>query len=211
MSIIVIISSAALLAVAAWACVSAKRSGKKCPVDIAVVLTAAALLVFGIGMIPFKEGEVNPMVAQMEQALQEMPGQEAPDFSGVSVQGDTLSLSDYTGKGKYVLLDFWASWCGPCRRYMPIIRDVYDEYTDRGLVILGVNVNDSPAKARDLIGKSDMVWDILITEGTTVQMQYNCLGIPSCYLISPEGVILEAGVHPMQLKETIKKYFEDEQ
>ena len=179
--------------------------------DIVVILAVAGLLVLGLGMIPYKERPELKKAAEMKQALQEMKGNAAPDFSGTDVNGNELALSDYIGKGDYVLLDLWASWCGPCKKYLPIVREVYDEYSGKGLVVLGVNVNDDPEKAKAFIATSDMVWDVMITEGNTVTKLYNCSGIPSCYLISPDGIILEAGVHPVQLKETIKKYFEDEQ
>ena len=211
MGIITIIAGALLLGLAAAAVVLPKRSGQKCPVDIVVILTVAGLLVLGLGMIPYKERPELKKAAEMKQALQEMKGNAAPDFSGTDVEGNGLALADYIGKGDYVLLDLWASWCGPCKKYLPIVREVYDEYSGKGLVVLGVNVNDDPEKAKAFIATSDMVWDVMITEGNTVTKLYNCSGIPSCYLISPDGIILEAGVHPVQLKETIKKYFEDEQ
>ena len=211
MGIITIIAGALLLGLAAAAVVLPKRSGQKCPVDIVVILAVAGLLVLGLGMIPYKERPELKKAAEMKQALQEMKGNAAPDFSGTDVNGNELALSDYIGKGDYVLLDLWASWCGPCKKYLPIVREVYDEYSGKGLAVLGVNVNDDPEKAKAFISTSDMVWDVMITEGNTVTKLYNCSGIPSCYLISPDGTILEAGVHPVQLKETIKKYFEDEQ
>ena len=211
MGIITIIAGALLLGLAAAAVVFPKRSGQKCPVDIVVILAVAGLLVLGLGMIPYKERPELKKAAEMKQALQEMKGNAAPDFSGTDVNGNELALSDYIGKGDYVLLDLWASWCGPCKKYLPIVREVHDEYSGKGLVVLGVNVNDDPEKAKAFIATSDMVWDVMITEGNTVTKLYNCSGIPSCYLISPDGIILEAGVHPVQLKETIKKYFEDEQ
>ena len=200
-----------LLALAAGICLFAKKRAEKCPLDIIIVLSVAGLLILGLGMIPYTENPQSQKVAAMKESLQKMPGTEAPDFSGTTADGQIKSLSDYIGKGNYVLLDFWASWCGPCKKFMPIIREVYEEYSDNGLVVLGVNVSDDPVKAKDFIANSDMEWDVIITEGNSVQALYNCSGIPSCYLISPEGIILEAGVHPMHLKETIKKYFENEQ
>lgn len=211
MSAITIVAGAVLVAIAAATAVLSKRYDRKCPLDIVVVLSVAGLLILGLGMIPYKENPQTEKMEAMQKALQEMKGAEAPGFAGTTVDGEELSLSDYTGQGNYVLLDLWASWCGPCKKFMPKVREVYDAYSCKGLVVLGVNVNDDPAKARDFIANSDMQWDVLITEGDTVLKLYNCSGIPSCYLISPDGIILEAGVHPMQLKETIKKYFEDEQ
>ena len=211
MSTISIISGIMLLVLAAGICFFAKKSAVKCPLDIIIVLSVAGLLILGLGMIPYKENPQAQKAAAMKDALQKMPGTEAPGFSGTTADGQEKSLSDYTGKGSYVLLDLWASWCGPCKKFMPIIHDVYEEYSGKGLVVLGVNVNDDPQKARDFIANSDMEWDVIITEGDSVLTVYNCSGIPSCYLISPEGIILEAGVHPVNLKETIKKYFENEQ
>ena len=211
MKVLVIISAASLLAAAAGIFIFTGRRGQKCPFDIITVLALAGLLIFGLGLIPYKENPRSEKIAEMKQALQEMPGTEAPDFSGTTADGQIKSLSDYIGKENYVLLDFWASWCGPCRKCMPVIHEVYEEYSGKGLVVLGVNVSDDPVKAKDFIASSDMEWDVILTEGNSVQALYNCSAIPSCYLISPEGIVLEAGVHPMHLKETIKKYFENEQ
>ena len=211
MKVLVIISAASLLAAAAGIFIFTRRRGQKCPLDIITVLALAGLLILGLGLIPYKENPRSEKIAEMKQALQEMPGTEAPDFSGTTADGQIKSLSDYIGKENYVLLDFWASWCGPCRKCMPVIHEVYEEYSGKGLVVLGVNVSDDPVKAKDFIANSDMEWDVIITEGNSVQALYNCSAIPSCYLISPEGIVLEAGVHPMHLKETIKKYFENEQ
>ena len=125
---------------------------------------------------------------------------------------DFVQSSTWQYKGKKpCVIDFYATWCGPCKKFMPVIHEVYEEYSGSGLIVLGVNVSDDPDKARDFIANSDMEWDVIITEGNSVQAMYNCTGIPSCYLISPDGKILEAGVHPVQLKETLKKYFENEQ
>lgn len=200
-----------LLLVVAGICVRTKRLGHKCPLDIVIILSVSALLILCLGMIPYKENPQPEKVEAMKQALKEMQGNEAPDFTGTTVDGEEKSLFDYICKGNYVLLDLWASWCGPCKRYMPIVHEVYSEYSCKGLVVLGVNVSDDPDNAKDFVSNSDMEWDVIITEGDSVQMLYNCSGIPSCYLLSPEGIILEAGVHPVHLKNTIKKYFKDEQ
>jgi len=211
MNTITIVAGAVLIGVSVAVAVFSKRSGKKFPLDIIITLSASGVLIPCLGMIPYDEDSIMNKMAEVKQSLQEMPGSPAPEFSGTTLDGREMSLSDYTGKGNYVLLDFWASWCSPCKKFMPIIRKTYDEYSAKGLVIIGVNVNDKSEKAREYIEHSDMVWDILITEGSSVMSLYKCTAIPSCYLVSPDGIILEVGVHPIRLKETIKKYFEDEQ
>lgn len=71
-------------------------------------------------------------------------GQKFTDFSGKAVDGSEVSLSDYVGKGTYALVDFWASWCGPCRAESPHVAQLYNEYKDKGLTVLGVAVWDKP-------------------------------------------------------------------
>ena len=79
-----------------------------------------------------------------------MEGHKFRDFS-VDYDGQTTRLSDYVGRGQYVLVDFWASWCAPCRHEIPILIDAYEKHKDKGLVVLGVAVSDKPETSLQFI------------------------------------------------------------
>ena len=100
-------------------------------------------------------------------------------------------LSDYVGKdGKYLLVDFWASWCGPCKRQIPVIRALYDRYKDTKLNVLGVAVWDEADDTRRAITEHGVVWDCIIDAGSIPTDLYGISGIPCIMLIGPDGTIL---------------------
>lgn len=112
------------------------------------------------------------------------------DFS-VSYDGTTHRLSDVVGHGKYVLLDFWASWCGPCRQSMPALKELYSKYSAKGFTILGIAVNDRPADTRHAIEALGLPWETWLNEGADEATEiYNVEYIPTTYLFGPDGTIL---------------------
>ena len=183
---------------------SSKRNAK----PVVIIMSIMALLCLGLGIWGVqlkKDADESAQKRQsIEQAREQMQGLPAPDFEGVTPQGDSIHLSDFIGKGQYVLLDLWASWCGPCKRYLPIIRGFDEKYPN--LTVIGVNVNDKMDDALKAISDENMTWDIIITEGSTVTKLYNCIGIPSCYIIDPDGIMVVAGMHPANLESEIENY-----
>lgn len=119
-------------------------------------------------------------------------GLEAPDFTQKTPDGMDVSLSDF--KGKYVLLDFWASWCGPCRRENPYLVKAYEKYKDKNFTILGVSLDTDRNRQAwlDAIKQDGLIWtqvSDLRTENAAANL-YKVVGIPQNYLIDPQGKIV---------------------
>lgn len=123
-----------------------------------------------------------------------MVGGFAPDFLLKDVTGNDVKLSEY--RGKIVLLEFWATWCPPCKATVPELVAIQDKYRDKGLVVLGVSLDegqDIPAKLADFSGEYKVNYRILI--GTeAVSRSYNVSGIPMSFLIDREGRIINSYV-----------------
>ena len=90
------------------------------------------------------------------------PGKMFTDFTVATSDGKEVKLSDYVGKGDYVLVDFWASWCGPCMREMPGLKEIYNKYNGKGLQIVGVAVWDNPDDTRNAVVTQQLPWTIII-------------------------------------------------
>lgn len=118
--------------------------------------------------------------------------------------GTSVSLSDYVGKGKYVLVDFWASWCGPCIRETPIIAEVYNKYKGDKFEVLGVAVweekREDTLKAMEAHG---IIWPQILDAKSIPTELYGIKGIPHIILFGPDGTILARGLRGDKLKEKV--------
>lgn len=133
-------------------------------------------------------------------------GKKFKDFS-VTYDGKTEKLSDYVGKGKYVLVDFWASWCGPCIREIATLKKLREEYGPKGLEILGVAVWDEPANTLKAIEQHQIPWHCIIDAQAVPTDLYGISGIPCIILFSPDGTILSRGQQGQNLIDAVAKAF----
>ena len=115
-------------------------------------------------------------------------GDMAPDFSRPDLAGKAVRLADY--HGKLVLLNFWASWCGPCLEEMPKFSGWQREYGAQGLQVIGVSMDDDLAAARRLIARHPVAYPILIGDAELGESFGGVLGLPLTYLIDPKGRIV---------------------
>ncbi|HSS99376.1 MAG TPA: redoxin domain-containing protein [Terriglobales bacterium] len=121
-----------------------------------------------------------------ERALTTSIGKEAPEFALDSIDGKKVQLSDF--KGKVVLLDFWATWCTPCRSEMPTIELLNRQFKDKGLVVLGIDDEDAPTQ-KDYMDKSGFSFASLVEPRKQVTNQFHVGGIPTTVLIDQQGTI----------------------
>lgn len=111
----------------------------------------------------------------------------APDFSLLDQDGKPIALSAL--KGEVVLINFWASWCAPCRQEMPLLDTLYKRYKKLGFTLLGVNVEEDSDKARDLIKVNSVSFPILFDRKNEVSKLYNLVAMPSTVMIDREGKV----------------------
>lgn len=115
------------------------------------------------------------------------PDQTAPDFTLKSLEGTNLRLEEY--RGQVVLINFWASWCGPCRQEMPVLDRLHQRYEDAGFAVLGVNVEGEEGPARELLAKVPVTFPVLIDEGQRVSELYDLQAMPSTVVVDRDGVV----------------------
>ncbi len=132
-------------------------------------------------------------------------GSLAVDFEQKDTAGKTVKLSDF--RGKYVLLDFWASWCGPCRRESPVLREAYQTFKDKGFTILGVSLDENKRDWLKAIEEDGLGWThVSDLEGWKgeVSKTYGIRSIPSNYLIDPQGKIVAKNLRGRELKRNLE-------
>lgn len=146
---------------------------------------------------------VKSMVHEFEMWKKTSEGQMFTDFTIEQPDGTKVSLSDYVGKGRYVLVDFWASWCGPCRGEIPNIKELYDTYHAKGLDVLGVAVWDKPEDTQKAIEELGIVWPQIINAQHVPTDLYSIQGIPHIILFAPDGTIVARDLRDEAMKEKV--------
>lgn len=132
-------------------------------------------------------------------------GRPAPDFELNDLDGKGVKLSAL--KGKYVLLDFWASWCGPCRKENPTVVKAYNNYKAKGFTVLGVSLDSSEPAWRKAVKEDGMPWvQVLNDKKVAAERLYEVKGIPANFLIDPQGKIIATNLRGPALEQALEKF-----
>ena len=158
------------------------------------------LLVFGLARV----------VTMPAGAGQDVLGKKAPSFELQSVAGDTVKLTDL--EGKVVLLDFWAVWCGPCRKSMPFFQELQDKYGQEGLEVIGVHVDDRMPSSEEVATYLEKLGVTYTNVVSTVDTddEFMIFAMPTTYVIDQTGIIVKRHIGydpataPAELEEIVR-------
>ena len=116
-----------------------------------------------------------------------LTGQTAPDFALKSSTGQNLRLSEY--RGDVVMINFWATWCGPCRQEMPLLDELYSRYQRVGFSLLGVNLDDDSSKAMNMVSELGVSFPVLFDNRKEVSKMYDVDAMPVTVILDREGTV----------------------
>jgi thiol-disulfide isomerase/thioredoxin len=139
----------------------------------------------------FTPPEGSKQVAEFQSALKgtgDLTGKPAPSFKLQSVAGKEVSLEDL--KGKFVLLDFWATWCVPCRHDLPVIEKLHQEFHRKGLAVIGIDAGEDSDTISQFLQTSKLSYPILLTADSSVLPSYNVTAFPTLVLLDADGKVV---------------------
>ena len=139
------------------------------------------------GLKTILPGIIFAIFAASSLASSTLEGQSAPDFVLKSSAGNNLRLSEY--RGDVVMINFWATWCGPCRQEMPLLDDLYGRYERVGFTLLGVNIDDDSRRAMKMIDELGVSFPVLFDESKDVSKLYAVDAMPVTVLVDREGTV----------------------
>lgn len=155
------------------------------------LLAAAIILVVGglsaIFWMSAKTAEPKPSVNSYGAPALAQKGGTVTDFTIGALDGDPIALADY--EGEVIIMNFWATWCPPCRAEMPGINRFYEAYKDDGLVVLAINEEESAETVRPFIQTNNFSFPVLLDSEGRVAQQYSTRSFPTTFIIDRQGII----------------------
>ena len=155
------------------------------------VFLLLAIFVFTLPLAQSKEAPLSTDEKKVLKKLRITPATqwiEAHDFAGKMMDAKTVNLQDY--RGRFVLLNFWATWCSPCLKEMPDLENAYNEMGQEKLVVLAVGMGESVEKIKAFFNKYSFTFPLLADNRMKITKLYGVRNIPVTYLIDPDGVVL---------------------
>ena len=152
-----------------------------------------------------------PLKVMLRREEVKKPGAKVVNFTMKNLKGETVNLTDWVGRGQYVLVDFWASWCGPCRADMPHVKSLYEKYHPKGFEIVGVSLDRTQEAWEKGVESLGIPWPQMSdlkywqSEGAAL---YNIRAIPATVLFCPDGTVVESGLRGESLTKKLEEIYE---
>ena len=180
--------------------------------DVAdIIPDSIAISLFNPDYAYMKDENMQKLADYHHKKMRTAVGQPFTDFTLTDLSGKEAKLSDYAGRGKYVLVDFWASWCGPCIEEMPNVLKAYNKYKGKGFEIVGVSLDTKDANWRNAVKNMQMEWpqlsDLKGWRSSAGEL-YGIRAIPATVLISPEGTIISRDLRGEELEAKLSEIFD---
>ncbi len=173
--------------------VEATEAPAKTPASVRVIqgLVLVAVLAL-LGLVAFQMTRTGPL-----KAGQVGNGQPAPDFKLTTFDGEEFTLSELTGQGQVVVVNFWASWCKPCEEEAPHLENAWRHYRAQGVIFLGVDYVDTETSARRYIERFDITYPNGPDLGTQISHDYRVQGVPETFIVDQQGIVRKLFVGPV--------------
>lgn len=177
---------------------------------LAPVSIVFAVLMTGIVVLLAAETDwgafCRSLVRHSQNRGSQLLGQNAPDFHAEDINGKPLHLLDF--RGKYVLLDFWATWCGPCIAEIPNVQRLNEKYSKDKLIVIGISLDRDEQVLLSFLKKNNLSFLQILDKKKTISNKYNVTAIPMNFLIGPDGIIIAADLRGRQLLKLISNHIE---
>lgn len=162
-----------------------------------MLLVLILIVLAGGRLLPFRaRDEEAPLPAELQAsdqapkaAIGTSPGDRTPDFSLPDLDGNAVSLRGTTAENSVTLLNFWATWCPPCRAEIPDFVSFYQEFAEQGVAILGVNIQEPKQRVQDFAHQAGITYPVLLDVQGSVAQEYRVRAIPTTYVLDKEGII----------------------
>jgi thiol-disulfide isomerase/thioredoxin len=170
-----------------------------------VIVSTVVLVIAGCSSSPAPQASAPSGTSFPIEGVQ--VGNLAPDFLLPNLDSGALSLNEL--RGKPVVLNFWATWCRPCVTEMPYLQEIYEEYSDEGLMLLAIDIDESPSQVEEFLQNNNLSLPVLLDIGGAVTKKYRIQVIPTTFFIDGDGVIQEkrmgAFINAAQIEKQLSK------
>ena len=144
--------------------------------------------------------QIDDFIKRMENI---QVGAVAPDFTLPDVDGNPVTL--FGLRGKYVLIDFWASWCNPCRKSIPGLKDIYKEFADKGLEIISISIDKRNEDWQKALNEEQLPWPSLIDTKNVSKEKFDVRAVPTFFLVDENGMVVEDNLSVQEIRNKVKE------